>query len=152
MRWLRAARAWPSRPRVVLSVGLLIVAYIVYTDGRRLAASTLWGHRDWALAALAGAAMALAGVFMAVRAMRKRARDVPPSRLGLWLGTSYAIGMTIVFVLTHPTHGPKLTADTTFMVGALACQVLLALAVATMIVHQMRPGGKRTQPAQGGEG
>jgi hypothetical protein len=145
--WLRAVRTWLSRPRVVLSLGLLIVAYLVYSDGRRLVASTLWGSLDWALAALAGAATALIGVSLAALALRKRARDIPPSRPGLWIGCGYTIGMTIVFVLTHPTHGPKLTADTAFLVGALACQVVLALAVAVMIVHLMR-----TRQAAGSRG
>src|SRR5262245_22407287 len=138
MTRLRAIRMWLARPRVLLSVGLLMAAYLVYSDGRRLVVSALWGSRTWALAVVAGAAVALAGVLMAVLAMRKRARDIPPSRRGLWVGSSYAIGMTIVFIFTHPTHGAPLSADSAFMVGALACQVLLALAIATMIVYLMR--------------
>ncbi|MGE5827174.1 MAG: hypothetical protein ACM30G_02270 [Micromonosporaceae bacterium] len=149
MTWLRAIQTRLSRPPVMLSIGLLMVAYLVYTDGRRLAVSALWGSRTWMMAAGAGAAVALIGVLLAALALRKRARGIPPSRRGLWLGCGYTIGMTIVFVLTHPTHGPKLTADTALLVGALASQVVLALAVAVMIVHLMRTGRGRTGPSGG---
>lgn len=133
---MRRVRAWIRRPIVALTLCVLMLAFLIVADGRRLRASALWGSAQFRNAALAGVAVALVGVAMMAAAIRRQDRDSPrePVRLrSHWLGISYTLAMLGVFVATHHRYGKQPAADNEFMVGALTAIEALAVSAVGLL-------------------
>jgi hypothetical protein len=154
MRPLDPIRAWLSKPVVFIPIGILMWAYLVYTSGRLLRNSALWGSRGWLAGALAGLAFAMIGLLMAWLSIRRQTPDgeiAEGSRGGFrGLGVAYMAVVLIMFLATHSRiKGPIAHADSPLVVAMLSCQ--LALLVGILIVLAIaRPG--RTEPSDGQTG
>jgi hypothetical protein len=139
----RLLRGWFFDRWVALVVGVIVLVYLAASDTGRLHASVLWGRSDCLPPAVAGLAVGLAGVIPLASAVVSRLRghawvERPGWRFRLWLGSGYAIGMTLVFFAAHPhPFGQQSSADSPIMFAALVAQVLLAGALAVILTATM---------------